>query len=203
MRIGITGGIGAGKSYVSHLLTEYFSIPVYDCDREAKGLMTTSPHIRHQLSALLGVEAYLSDGSLNKPYIAHYLFGDAEHAHRVNAIVHPAVKADFETWATCQEQKNGPQTVVALESAILIEAGMADAVDAVLLVDAPLELRLQRAMRRDGVVREQVEERIRQQASDSAYHQVADYVVINDGRDLLPALENIIQTIIKEKQNHA
>lgn len=191
MRIGITGGIGSGKSYVAHLLYTLYNIPVYDCDREARRLMEESDDIRRQLTALIGADAYTPDGQLNKPVIASYLFASAEHASQVNAIVHPAVKADFARWAD-EQQQSGSSQYVAVESAILIEAGFADAVDCVVVVDAPTELRLQRAMQRDHATPEQVRERMSQQISDDERRRYATHIIINDGRDLESQLAQLI-----------
>ena len=191
MRIGITGGIGSGKSYVAHLLYTLYNIPVYDCDREARRLMVESDDIRSRLTALIGADAYTPDGQLNKPVIASYLFASAEHASQVNAIVHPAVKADFARWAD-EQQQSGSSQYVAVESAILIEAGFADAVDCVVVVDAPTELRLQRAMQRDHATPEQVRERMSQQISDDERRRYATHIIINDGRDLESQLSQLI-----------
>ena len=97
VRIGITGGIGSGKSYVSRLLQER-GVPVYDTDSEAKRLMQADVDIRQGLTGLLGETAYQADGTLNKPLVAGYLFAGPRHAARINAIVHPRVKADFLRW---------------------------------------------------------------------------------------------------------
>lgn len=193
MRLGITGGIGAGKSYVSHLLTGAFGIPVYDCDSAAKRLMATSDVLRARLTALIGNNAYLPDGTLNRPVVANYLFADESHASCINAIVHPVVKDDFLRWAAAQEQDG--QKIVALESAVLFEAHLADDLDAVIFVDAPVELRLERAMRRDGAAREQILARINRQKADEDFNQACDYVVINDGRDLRPQLQTIFDAL--------
>ena len=189
MRIGLTGGIGAGKSYVAQQLTAQYGIPVYDCDREAKRLMVTSPVTRQQLTALLGTEAYLPDGQLNKRLIADYLFANEEHQRAVNAIVHPAVKADFRQWATEQEQAGAP--AVGIESAILVEAGFTDLADKVIVVEAPLALRLQRVMKRDGATEEEVRARMARQISDEERRQAADFIIVNDGSDLSEQLTNI------------
>ncbi len=189
MRIGLTGGIGAGKSYVAQQLTAQYGIPVYDCDREAKHLMVTSPVIRQQLTALLGTEVYLPDGQLNKRLIADYLFANEKHQRAVNAIVHPAVKADFRQWATEQEQAGVP--AVGIESAILVEAGFTDLADKVIVVEAPLALRLQRVMKRDGATEEEVRARMARQISDEERRQAADFIIVNDGSDLSEQLTNI------------
>ena len=132
MILGITGGIGSGKSYISRLLTAHFAIPVYDSDFEARRLMVTSEEIRRGLVELIGPEAYAFDGTLCKPVVACYLFASEEHAVRVNSLVHPAVKADFMQWAASHVGD------VAFESAILVEAGFRDAVDYLVTVTAPV-----------------------------------------------------------------
>ena len=188
-RLGITGGIGSGKSYVSHLLTWYFDIPVYDSDAEAKRLNNENPFIREQLIHLVGPEVYDEKG-LVKPVLSKFLFANSDNAMQVNSIIHPVVREDFIQW--CMRQKTN---IVGLESAILFESGFHTSVDKVLFVDAPLEVRIQRAVFRDGVQREQIEARIAQQDSASAMKR-ADFVVENNGESdeaLLLALDNIIR----------
>ncbi len=193
IRLGITGGIGSGKSYVSHLLNIHFGIPVYECDTEAKRLNNEDPLIREALIRLVGPEVYDKDG-LVKPVLAEYLFANSENALQVNSIIHPAVGRDFLRW--CKEQD---AEIVGMESAILFESGFYANVDKVLFVEAPLEVRIQRAIRRDGLLREQVEARIAQQDSVSAKEQ-ADFVIENDGESdevILDALHNIIRYKLK------
>ena len=144
VKIGITGGIGSGKSVVSRLL-EVMGIPVYISDGETKQLMMTDSCIRSELTALLGEEVY-AGGVLNKSLLASYLFGSPEHAGQINGIVHPRVKEDFRQWV-CQR---AACRMAGIESAILIEAGFADEVDVVVMVYAPEEIRVQRAMKRDA-----------------------------------------------------
>ena len=197
MKIGITGGIGSGKSYVARLLTQEFGIPVYDCDREARRLMTEAVVIRQLLTALIGADAYFQDGSLNKARVADYLFASEENQQRVNAIVHPVVKADFCQWVQRQQA-----AVVGMESAILVEAGFQDVVDYLIVVEAPLDLRIQRTVLRDGTTRTQVEQRIARQCDDVLRLQAADYILVNDGRDLLPQLSEVCQTINSKTSNN-
>lgn len=186
MRIGVTGGIGSGKSYVCRLLAQRWQLPVYDCDSAAKMLMVSSPHIRQQLQELVGDDVYDASGQLNKGVMSRYLFTDAAHVKAVNAIVHPAVKDDFEQWASRQTGD------VVMESAILVEAGFAKAVDRLVVVEAPLALRIQRAMARDGASEEQVQARIRHQMTAEQLRAYADIVIVNDGRDLLSQLSPIV-----------
>lgn len=177
IRLGITGGIGSGKSYVVHLLEEK-GFPLYDTDREAKRLTLTHPRIREALSTLLGTEVYQADGTLNKPLLASYLFSSPEHAEQINGIIHPCVYEDFQAWAHRQEEA-GAQ-VVMMESAILFESGFQKAVDYVVMVYAPLELRIKRAMQRDAASEAQIRARISAQMDDEEKKRKADYVLYNE-----------------------
>ena len=192
IKIGVTGGIGSGKSVVSHLL-EIMGVPVYISDIETKRLMTTDIRIRQELKALLGEEVY-RNSELNKPLLATYLFGDAEHARQVNDIIHPRVKDDFRQWI---RQRN-EFSILGIESAILIEAGFAGEVDAVIMVYAPEEIRITRAMQRDTAPRELVERRVRSQMSDEDKRIQADFVIVNDGETpLIPQVLELITSLSK------
>ncbi|MBD8040418.1 dephospho-CoA kinase [Phocaeicola sp. Sa1CVN1] len=194
VKIGITGGIGSGKSYVSRLLTEHYGIPVYNTDSEAKRLMLSDEGIRRRLTALLGKEVYKSDGTLNKPLLANYLFADSCHAGQINAIVHPQVKADFLKWA---DRQTGCE-IVALESAILFESGFDNIVDKVVMVYAPVELRIRRVMLRDGTTEEKIRQRIVAQMDDKAKQDRSDFIIFNDGsRPLNLQLDDLQETLEK------
>jgi dephospho-CoA kinase len=190
-RLGITGGIGSGKSYIADMLRNELRVPVYDCDARAKCLNEEDPQIREALTELVGPEVY-RDGRLVKPVLAAYLFQDESHAAQVNAIVHPAVHRDFLRWE--QEQDAG---LVALESAILYESGFHRFMDKVLFVRASEPLRIRRAMERDGASREQIEQRIRMQHTQD-FESQADYVIDNENTsrsDLIFQLEKIVWEI--------
>lgn len=194
VKIGITGGIGSGKSYVSRLLTEHYGIPVYNTDSEAKRLMLSDEGIRRRLTALLGKEVYKSDGTLNKPLLANYLFADSCHAGQINAIVHPQVKADFLKWA---DRQTGCE-FVALESAILFESGFDNIVDKVVMVYAPVELRIRRVMLRDSTTEEKIRQRIVAQMDDKAKQDRSDFIIFNDGsRPLNLQLDDLQETLEK------
>lgn len=167
-RIGITGGIGSGKSYICRQYAQQ-GIPVYDCDREAKRLEEEDPDLRRALTMLVGSDVYL-DGRLNKPFLASWFFSDPSHTQIISDLVHPAVKRDFIAW--CQRQHSD---MVIIESAILVEAGLRDCIDELWLVTAPLETRIQRVMQRDNCTREMVLARIARQ------HEVSDpdKVIVN------------------------
>ena len=189
--LGITGGIGSGKSYISSLLHKQMNVPVYDCDTEAKRLICEDDTIRQKLTELAGASVY-RNGELQKNVLADYLFSSQQHVQQVNAIVHPAVRKDIGKWV---KQQDSP--VVAVESAILYESGFDTLVDKVLFVKAPLELRIQRSMKRDGSTREQVEARIGMQQSEQQQKK-ADFVIDNgtEGKkDLLDALQGMLKKI--------
>lgn len=190
IKIGITGGIGSGKSFVAKQMEEK-GIPVYYTDDMAKQLMAESPVIREKLTELLGEDAYLSDGQPNKKKLIDYLFANKENALRINSIVHPVVKSDFQQWA----ERHKSTGIVAMECAILYEAGFDDVVDRVAMVYAPLEIRIERAMKRDGTTRQQVTNRINAQMPDEEKRRRADYTIYNDGIRPIPAQ---IDTMLKQ-----
>lgn len=191
IKIGITGGIGSGKSVISHLL-HIMGIPVYISDIEAKRLTVSDSQIRSQLIALLGEEVYLN-GELNKPLLANYLFSNPVHAQTINSIIHPRVKEDFRMWVT--KHVNNP--IVAMESAILVEAGFVEEVDKLIMVYAPLELRVKRSMKRDSATSEAILKRIANQMSDEEKKTWADYIILNDEQtSIIPQLLAILKTLL-------
>lgn len=188
-KIGITGGIGSGKSVVASLL-EIHGIPVYIADEESKLLTATSPVIREKLIALFGTDLYTSDG-LNKKQLASFIFSNPDSLKQVNAIIHPEVNRHFLAWTERQTRQ-----FCALESAILFESGFNNAVDISLMVYAPLEIRLQRALKRDGVAREEIERRIQSQLPDETKKERSDYIIYNDGTQaLIPQIAKFIAYI--------
>lgn len=173
MKVGITGGIGSGKSTVCRLFARR-GVAVYDSDSEAKRLMTESVELRRRIAGRFGAEAYAADGGLNRSWLAARVFTDPQALADLNAMVHPAVMADFAAWAERQSDD-----YVVLESAILFEAGLEHSVDRTVAVLAPLELRLERTCRRDGCDREAVRRRMAAQMDDDTLCARADYTVVN------------------------
>lgn len=193
--IAITGGIGSGKSYVSNWLMEQ-NIPIYNADNEAKRLMLSDVEIRKGLIGLLGEEVYIN-GYLNKDLLVSFLFANPSNAAQINAIVHPRVKVDFLRWLKLQ----AAHEIVGLECAILYEAGFEDTVDKVVMVYAPEELRIKRAMKRDNASEEQIKARIAAQMSDEEKCRKADYIIQNDEKSaLFPQLMSLITQIKAGKQ---
>ncbi|NDV57099.1 dephospho-CoA kinase [Bacteroides sp. 519] len=191
IKLGITGGIGSGKTIVSKLLNN-MGVPVYISDIEAKRLTVSDANIRSQLTSLLGKDIYINN-ELNKPLLANYLFGNREHAHIINGIIHPQVKEDFRHWA----KRLSAHPVIAMEAAILIEAGFANEVDKIVMVYAPLDIRVERAMKRDSANKEAVIQRIKSQMDDEEKRKMADYVIVNDNKTpLIPQILNLLKTLI-------
>ncbi|MBR2777033.1 MAG: dephospho-CoA kinase [Prevotella sp.] len=170
MKIGIAGGIGSGKSYVSQKIRD-FGYEVYDCDNAAKRLINTSPDIRQKLTALIGPDTYTAEGLLNKRVVADFLLASEANGRAINDIVHPAVFRDFE--------ESG---MLFMESAIMYESGIYKLVDRVLAVVAPKEVRIQRVMARDNISREKVLEWMDRQMPQKELIHKADYVIVNDGQ---------------------
>ncbi len=195
IKIGITGGIGSGKSVVSRLLG-IMGIPVYISDIEAKRITQTDQVIRRGLCDLVGQDVF-QGGELNRPLLASYMFGHPDRVQKVNELIHPQVKEDFRQWAARLESEQ----LVGMESAILVEAGFKNEVDFLVMVYAPLEVRVERAVKRDGSSRELVMKRIEAQMSDEVKRNHADFVIVND--DETPLIPQVLELIsLLSKNNH-
>lgn len=196
IRLGITGGIGSGKSVVSQLF-RVMDIPVYDSDKESKRLTITDEGIRTQLTELVGKEVYADDGSLNKSVLASWLFSCEDHTLKVNSIIHPVVKDDFLSWV--RKQENTGHKVCGIESAILIEAGFLDVVEKVVMVTAPIETRLERTMQRDYASRKSVLNRMARQMNEEEKKEKADYVINNEvNTPLIPQVCHVIASLLQK-----
>lgn len=186
---GITGGIGSGKSTIATIL-EKLGFPVYYADTEAKLLMNTDPSIRERLTQLFGPQAYNVSG-LDRPFIASRIFNDEESKLRMNAIVHPRVRAHFDDWAAAQQN-----SLVFQESALLFETESYRRFDKTLLVTAPEELRIQRVQSRDGFSESEIRSRMNSQLKDEEKIPLADYIILNDGQTLvIPQVLNVVKDL--------
>jgi dephospho-CoA kinase len=184
--IGITGGIGSGKSVVSKLL-EINGIPVYNSDVQAKILNDTSPIIREKLSAQFGKDLY-SEGRLNRQRLSEIIFNNPENLAFVNAVIHPEVRNHFLLW---KEKTN--KSMVGIESAILFESGFDDLADVSVNVSAPEEIRIQRVQKRDNLSRPAILQRISNQFSDTERNRLATFTIVNDDRQaIIPQIEKRI-----------
>ena len=194
-KVGITGGIGSGKSTVCRMLVER-GVALYDADSRAKELMASSESLRRALIENFGAETFTAEG-LNRAYLAAKVFNDAEQLRLLNSLVHPAVIADFEAWA---EVQNGQY--VLFESAILFEAGLENRVDSVVAVMAPESVRVERVMARDGHTREQVVARIKNQMSDDERSDRAKYSIVNiDIEELEEDVEQLHRRLSYDSQH--
>ena len=210
MLVGITGGIGSGKSTIVQVLAAR-GYAVYDCDREAKRIIVENAEVRKAIIALLGTEAFVPSpqhpftGSYNTSYVSQRVFAEPELLQQLNAIVHPAVKEDIRVQSSEVRVQNSEFSVLFVESAILFEAGIDSLCDRVVVVDAPEEVRLQRTIARDyhGEATEEhinkVRARMRAQQFRPTDEQKATkkvLTIINDGRTSISDLANeIIQFI--------
>ncbi len=173
LKIGLTGGIGSGKSTVAETFAQ-LGIAIYLSDDRAKALMVNNEELKSAIISLFGEESYKS-GQLNRSYIASKVFSDKMELEKLNALVHPELKKDFDLW--CVDQTS---PYIIKEAAILFESGANRGLDKVILVEAPQELRINRVMNRDKVSYESVLARIDKQWSDERKKSVSDYVVMND-----------------------
>jgi len=180
--IGVTGGIGSGKSMVCRLF-ECLDIPVYYADSRAKWLTNHDPEIREKVVALLGHEAYDSAGHYNTRFVASAVFNNEPLLKALNAIIHPVVLRDTRDWVA----QNAGAPYLVKEAAIMAKAGQANALDYVVVVEAPVELRIQRILQRDNRAEQEIRAIIERQISDESRREISDFIVQNDNdSELIP-----------------
>jgi dephospho-CoA kinase len=181
LQIGITGGIGSGKSLVCRIFSA-FGIPVYDADHRAKSLMTTDGILISQIKKEFGDLSYNEKGELNRIYLGERVFSDEKQLEKLNSLVHPRVAVDYQNWLT--EHKEA--CYVVKEAALLFEAGSNRLIDKVIVVTAPEDLRIHRVLARDSHrSRQQLLDIIKRQWSEEEKVKRADYVLANDEKKLL------------------
>ncbi len=185
LKIGITGGIGSGKSTVCRVF-KIIGIPVFEADQVAKQLLQTRSEIKEGLIHLFGKEVYSEDGTIDRKKLAGIIFNDDVQLRKMNALVHPVVRNEFQQWV---KQQNSPYVIH--EAAILFESGFYKMMDFTILVSAPEEERIQRVMQRDGVSKKQVKERLAKQWTDAERRKLADKEIINDNKN--PVIPEIIK----------
>lgn len=193
--IGITGGIGSGKTTVCKIF-ELWGIPVYYADKEAKNLLWKNTQVKEKVKELLGTQAYFKNGRPDRAYIAQKIFCDKSYLEGINAIVHPAVRADASQWF--QKQKLCfPQIPFALqEAALLVESGSYKKLDKLIVVTCPEHIRIERVMKRDRISEDEVKKKLTNQWPESSKVAVADFIIINDGFHLLlPQIWDIFMKI--------
>ncbi|MEA4905439.1 MAG: dephospho-CoA kinase [Petrimonas sp.] len=190
IKLGVTGGIGSGKSVVCDVLRLH-DIPVYDADLEAKNLNDTSPVIRKKLTQSFGQDLYRNN-RLDREKLAHLIFNNEENLRTANSIIHPELAKHFMEWA--EQRKHHP--VIALDAAVLFEAGFQSVLDKTIIVLAPLEVRIERAVKRGNLTKEQITARANSQMSDKEKAELADFIIQNDGQhSLLEQVDKILQVV--------
>jgi dephospho-CoA kinase len=171
LKVGITGGIGSGKSTVARIFS-HLGIPVYDSDQRAKDIVSSDPQLIAQIKELMGEEAYLPDGSYHRKYISEQVFKNPEKLKSLNLLIHPAVRKDFEAWVKLQ---SGAPYVLKEAAIMNRDSGL----DAIIVVHTPVEERIARVIKRDGRTEDQVKNIIENQKTEEEFISVADYVVNN------------------------
>ena len=180
LQIGITGGIGSGKTLVSKIFA-CLGIPVYDADSHAKELMTTDGILVSQIKKEFGDLSYLSDGTLNRKYLSEVVFNKQERLDVLNKLVHPRVGENYTQWV----KRHNNKAYVLKEAALLFETGSYQALDKIIVVHAPEEVRIKRVIHRDGRAEQQVREIIRKQMSEEEKLKRADFIIYNDESSLI------------------
>jgi len=176
LRIGITGGIGSGKTTACKLF-EKLGVPVYYADTRARQLMEDDKQLRQSIMKHFGGEAYLQDGSLNRTYLSSIVFGNEEKLQQLNTLVHPVVAADSESWNKILEQNGYAYSL--REAALLVETGSYKLLHKLIVVTAPEAERIKRVMLRDNVTAEQVRARINAQMPEAEKVKLADFTIEN------------------------
>lgn len=178
LRIGITGGIGSGKSTVSNIFS-VLGIPVYDSDSASKRLMEEDTELKKKIIQSFGEESY-SKGNLNRKYLSEQVFTDQKKIELLNSIVHPATIKDAEEWMIKQK---APYTIK--EAALIFESGSNKLLDLVIGVSSPLPLRIERTIQRGNISKEQVKARIKLQMNEEEKMRLCNYVIFNDEQQML------------------
>ncbi len=195
-RIGITGGIGSGKSFIANII-EKMGYPVYYSDVRSKELTNAHPLIRQGLIDLVGENVYLG-GELDKKVLATAIFSNDELRQKVNHLIHPIVRQDFEDWTKAQTSD-----LIFNEAAILFETGVYRNFDATVLIYAPIELRLKRVLKRDIITQEEVLARMNNQLKDDEKRKMTSLQILNDGESpLLIQIECLLEQIKIERKLH-
>ena len=194
MNVGLTGGIGSGKTLVGKIF-QGLGVPLFNADDCGRELLDTDPAIKTKVLDLFGSGVYDSKGQLNRSLISEIVFKNPDFLAQLNRVVHPGVFERYEEWAL--EQSAFPYVI--MEAAILFESGADSRMDMVIAVAAPRELRIQRVVERDGVDRDHVTERIGNQWPESQIMEKSHYVIQNDGRQMVvPQVLEIHKSILKQ-----
>jgi dephospho-CoA kinase len=191
LKLGVTGGIGSGKTSVCKVFT-ILGIPVFSADRIAREIMDRDESIKSKINAIAGTDLY-RNGNLDRMMLASLIFNDNKLLGSVNSLIHPLVFENFASW-----EKNQIAPYVIMEAAILFESGASKLVDKIATIVAPEEERLNRVTLRNTLTREQVLERMKNQIDDETRIRLSDYVIYNSENDMIiPAILGIHEDILK------
>lgn len=197
LRVGITGGMGSGKTTVCKIF-ESLDIPVYYADDEAKWLISNDKDLKKGIVKIFGDEAYTEQGEYNRPFVAKIVFEHKEKLAALNALVHPAVERHSRAWHEKHAEAGEPYTL--REAALMVESGSYKFLDLLIVVTAPEDLRIQRVMQRDGATEQEVRARMKSQLPEEEKVKLADFVIVNDGqRALIPQVWQIHQAILGKR----
>jgi dephospho-CoA kinase len=194
LKIGITGGIGSGKSTVCNILKN-LGVPVFTSDDVGKFLLNNDDYLKTQIKKIFDRDMYMSTGRLDRERMAKLVFNNPDELEKLNELVHPKVKAEFDSWC----KKNEKRPYVVKEAAILFETGQYRELDKMITVFCPKEERIRRIMKRDSTTKGQIEKRMIQQITDDERNKLADYIIMNDGiEDLLPQVMELHELLLNE-----
>jgi len=186
LKVAITGGIGSGKTMVCSVF-EKLGIPVFYADLEARRLMDSEVPLKEKIVKYFGIEIFDDNFQLNRSKLAAIIFNNKEALSAINELVHPAVKNEFNRWS---EKQSAPYVIE--EAALIFESGLATNFDKIITVSAPVDVRIERVMKRDTIAKENVIERINNQMDEGLKLQQSDFIIVNDGKEmLLPQIINI------------
>ncbi|HXC03762.1 MAG TPA: dephospho-CoA kinase [Bacteroidia bacterium] len=199
LQVGITGGIGSGKSVVCDIF-RLLGVAIFNSDLEGRRILEDDTEVKNKVKAIFGPGAYRADGLPDRKYIASQAFTDASKLKALNGVIHPAVASRFQYW--CAEHAS--DAYVLKEAAVLVESGAYKEMDKVILVSAPQALKLSRAAKRDNLSEEEIQKRSRNQLSEAELLHHAQYVIVNDEQQLLiPQVLKLHEQLKKDAQSHS
>ena len=197
LKIGVTGGIGSGKSTVCRIM-ENLGVPIFYSDNEAKHLLNEDKDLKAEVIKLYGSDMYNAEGNLDRPRMATLVFNNPKAMESITAIVHPRVNQRFNEWVL----KHDKAPYVVKEAAVLFESGAYHDLDKIINVFAPKENRIKRVLERDGSLRQDIEKRMRFQYSDEERNKLADFIIINEQKEeLLPQVMELHEIFLNENQS--
>lgn len=194
LKVGITGGIGSGKSTVCNILRN-LGVPIFTSDDVGKELLNNDDYLKNKIKKTFDSDMYTSTGRLDRDRMAKLVFNNPDELQKLNGLVHPRVKAEFDSWC----KKNEKKPYIVQEAAILFETGRHKELDKMVSVFCPKEERINRIIKRDDTTKELIEKRMMHQFSDAQRNALADYIIINDGNeDLLPQVMELHELFLNE-----